>query len=120
MAWRMLMRRCPARSMTIVGDVAQTGDIAGTASWSDALAPFVGDRWRLAPLTVNYRTPAEIMTVAADVLAQIDPDATPPRSVRESGAIPWRLRVGDQADLAGPRPRRRPGWQRRRARGRSR
>ncbi len=100
MAWRMLMRRCPARSMTIVGDVAQTGDIAGTASWSDALGPFVGDRWRLAPLTVNYRTPAEIMTVAADVLAQIDPEATPPRSVRESGAIPWRLRVGDPSELA--------------------
>ena len=99
MAWRMVMRRCPARSMTIVGDVAQTGNIAGTASWSDALGPFVGDRWRLAPLTVNYRTPAEIMTVAADVLAQIDPDATPPRSVRESGALPWRLQVADAAVL---------------------
>ena len=93
MAWRMVMRRCPAKSMTIVGDVAQTGDVAGTASWSDALGPFVGDRWRLAPLTVNYRTPAEIMTVAAEVLAQIDPEAVPPRSVRESGAVPWRLQV---------------------------
>jgi DNA helicase IV len=101
MAWRMVMRRCPARSMTIVGDVAQTGDVAGTASWSDALGPFVGDRWRLAPLTVNYRTPAEIMTVAADVLGQIDPEASPPRSVRESGAAPWRLNVADAAGLAG-------------------
>jgi len=99
MAWRMVMRRCPAKSMTIVGDVAQTGDIAGTASWSDALGPFVGDRWRLAPLTVNYRTPAEIMTVAADVLAQIDPEATPPRSVRETGAVPWRLRVSAPAEI---------------------
>jgi DNA helicase IV len=99
MAWRMVMRRCPAKSMTIVGDVAQTGDVAGTASWSDALGPFVGDRWRLAPLTVNYRTPAEIMTVAADVLAQIDPEAMPPRSVRETGAVPWRLQVAS-ADLA--------------------
>ncbi|MGN6792819.1 MAG: HelD family protein [Streptosporangiaceae bacterium] len=101
MAWRMVMRRCPAKSMTIVGDVAQTGDIAGTASWSDALSPFVGDRWRLAPLTVNYRTPAEIMTVAADVLAQIDPAAMPPRSVRESGAVPWRLQVADPAHVPG-------------------
>jgi len=99
MAWRMVMRRCPARSMTIVGDVAQTGDISGTASWSGALGPFVGDRWRLAPLTVNYRTPAEIMTVAADVLAQIDPQATPPRSVRESGTVPWRLGVTDPGEL---------------------
>jgi hypothetical protein len=58
----------------------------------------VGDRWRLAPLTVNYRTPAEIMAVAADVLAEIDPQATPPRSVRDSGALPWRLGV-DEADF---------------------
>jgi len=94
MAWRMLMRRCPARSMTIVGDIAQAGDIAGAASWSQALGPFVGDRWRLAPLTVNYRTPAEIMAVAADVLAEIDPAARPPRSVRETGSAPWRLRAG--------------------------
>ncbi len=101
MAWRMVMRRCPARSMTIVGDVAQTGDISGTGSWSGALAPFVGDRWRLAPLTVNYRTPAEIMTVAADVLAQIDPQATPPRSVRESGTVPWRLGVTEPVQLPG-------------------
>jgi DNA helicase IV len=101
MAWRMVMRRCPAKSMTIVGDVAQTGDIAGTASWSEALGPFVESRWRLAPLTVNYRTPAEIMTVAADVLAQIDPEASPPHSVRESGIVPWRLGVADSGELAG-------------------
>jgi DNA helicase IV len=95
MAWRAVMRRCPIKSMTIVGDVAQTGDISGSASWSDALGPYVGDRWRLAPLTVNYRTPAEIMVVAADVLAEIDAAARPPRSVRESGALPWRLRADD-------------------------
>src|SRR5260370_42699075 len=49
------------------------------------------DRWRLAPLTINYRTPAEIMTVAADVLAAIDPELELPRSVREPGPQPWRL-----------------------------
>jgi len=95
MAWRMVMRRCPIKSMTIVGDVDQTGDISGTASWPEALGPYVGDRFRLAPLTVNYRTPAEIMAVAADVLAEIDPQARPPRSVRESGTVPWRLRAGE-------------------------
>jgi len=91
MAWRMLMRRCPARSMTIVGDVAQTGDLAGAASWEQVLAQYLGDRWRLAGLTINYRVPAEIMVVAADVLAAIDPELELPRSVRESGAEPWRL-----------------------------
>jgi DNA helicase IV len=90
MAWRMLMRRCPARSLTIVGDLAQTGDLSGSASWAEALRPYLEDRWRLAPLTVNYRTPSEVMAVAADVLAAIDPGLEVPRSVRESGHRPWR------------------------------
>jgi DNA helicase IV len=93
MAWRLLMRRCPARSMTIVGDTAQTGDPAGTASWGRVLDPYVPGRWRLRELTLNYRVPAEIMAVAAAVLAEIDPALRPPRSVRSTGAEPWRLRV---------------------------
>jgi DNA helicase IV len=93
MAWRLLMRRCPGKSMTLVGDVAQTGDPAGARTWEQTLAPFVGDRWRLAELTVNYRTPKEIMALAADVLRRIDPTATPPRSVRESGVEPVRETV---------------------------
>jgi DNA helicase IV len=100
MAWRMLMRRCPARSMTIVGDVAQTGDLAGSESWDQALGRYMGDRWQLAPLTINYRTPAEIMAVAADVLTAIDPALELPRSVRESGAVPWRLEA-EPGELAG-------------------
>jgi len=81
--------------MTLVGDVAQTGDAAGTTSWARVLEPYVGDRWRLERLTVNYRTGAEIMEVAADVLAAQDPSATAPRSVRESGVAPWRLAVAE-------------------------
>ncbi|MFC4021981.1 HelD family protein [Micromonospora sp. GCM10011542] len=95
MAWRLLMRRCPSRSMTIVGDVAQTGALSGTPSWAEALAPYVAQRWRLTELTVSYRTPAEIMAVAADVLAEIDPALRPPRSVRESGVPPWDRAVPD-------------------------
>jgi DNA helicase IV len=89
MAWRLLMRRSPSRSMTVVGDVAQTGDLGGAVSWPQVLTPYVANRWRMAELTVNYRTPAEIMAVAADVLRGISPDAVPPRSVRESGIAPW-------------------------------
>jgi DNA helicase IV len=105
MAWRMLMRRCPTRSMTLVGDVAQTGDPAGTSSWQRVLEPYLGDRWRLERLTVNYRTPAEIMTVAAGVAAAIGPLAQEdlPRSVRESGVPPWHRQVpaGELAKQAG-------------------
>jgi DNA helicase IV len=88
MAWRLVMRRCPTRSMTIVGDIAQTGDRAGAASWQDALGPFVAKRFRLEQLTVNYRTPAEIAEVADEVLEEIDPTLAPPRSVRATGVPP--------------------------------
>ncbi|GAB3492456.1 DNA helicase IV [Amycolatopsis cihanbeyliensis] len=93
MAWRLLMRRCPSRSMTVVGDVAQTGSAAGTSSWAEVLRPYVEDRWRLRELTVNYRTPAEIMDVAARVLAAANPDLAVPTSVRESGMVPWQRRL---------------------------
>ena len=99
MAWRMLMRRCPAKSMTLVGDVAQTGDLAGTSSWQRVLEPHLADRWRLAQLSINYRAPAEVMAVASDVLTAIDPALLPPRSVRETGADPWHEQV-PPADLA--------------------
>ncbi|MFI6674664.1 HelD family protein [Kribbella sp. NPDC050470] len=89
MDWRMLMRRCPRRSMTLVGDVAQTGSAAGIASWADVLDKYAPRRWRSAELTVNYRTPTEIMAVAGNVLAAIDPSLSPPASVRQTGTQPW-------------------------------
>ncbi|WP_410791471.1 HelD family protein [Kribbella sp. C-35] len=89
MDWRMLMRRSPRRSMTIVGDIAQTGSAAGVRSWAERLDRYAARRWRTAELTVNYRTPSEIMTIAADVLAAIDPALTPPTSVRETGVEPF-------------------------------
>jgi len=116
MAWRMILRRNPARSMTVVGDVAQTGSPAGATSWKDMLTPLVGGRWREERLTVNYRTPAEIMAVAADVLASVSPDEHPPDSVRSEGVPPRAVRTGagglsagvaaqagaDLLDLGGP------------------
>lgn len=85
MEWRMVFRRSPSRWMTLVGDTAQTGSPAGVDTWADALEPFVSGRFRHHTLTVNYRTPAEIMAVANDILAQIDPAATPAVAIRESG-----------------------------------
>ncbi|NUO97242.1 MAG: helicase, partial [Nonomuraea sp.] len=88
MAWRMVIRRVPARSLTVVGDLAQTGSVAGARSWGEVLDPYLEGRWREERLLVNYRTPAEIMRVAADVLAAVAPWQEPPESVREGGDEP--------------------------------
>ena len=95
MDWRTLMRRCPSRSFTIVGDLAQRRSAAGATAWGPVLAPYVADRWVYRELTVNYRTPAEIMTVAGALLAEFAPAARPPESVRASGVRPWSRRIED-------------------------
>ncbi|EST33217.1 HelD family protein [Streptomyces roseochromogenus] len=89
MAWRLLMRRSPTRSMTLVGDPAQTAEAAGVGSWADILAPYVEDRWEHTRLGVNYRTPAEIMELAAAVVRAEHPGFEPPSSVRSTGVRPW-------------------------------
>ena len=95
MAWRMLVRRCPMRSMTVVGDVDQVAAPWGTRRWADTLDLVAPERWDSRELTVNYRTPSEIMAVAADVLAAVDPQAVPPSSVRDSGRPPLAHPVGN-------------------------
>ncbi|CAL9444175.1 hypothetical protein SUDANB145_02307 [Streptomyces sp. enrichment culture] len=95
MAWRLLMRRSPTRSMTLVGDPAQTAEAAGVGSWSEILAPYVEDRWVHTRLGVNYRTPAEIMDVAAAVVRAEDPAFEPPGSVRSTGVRPFVRAVDD-------------------------
>ncbi|MFJ1706099.1 HelD family protein [Kitasatospora sp. NPDC088346] len=100
MAWRMLTRRCPGRSMTIVGDLAQTGAAAGLSNWGEALDEYTAGRWRTVELTVNYRTPAEIMRTTEGVLRALGPELTAPRAVRSGGSRPWSLRI--PADGWGP------------------
>jgi DNA helicase IV len=99
MDWRVLMRRCPGRSFTVVGDLAQRQSPAGARSWAAMLDRYVPGRWTYRELTVNYRTTAEIMAVAARVLALVDPALRPPASVRGGGVPPWARRV-PVADLA--------------------
>ncbi|WP_327151740.1 RNA polymerase recycling motor ATPase HelR [Nocardia sp. NBC_01329] len=95
MDWRVLMRRCPGRSFTVVGDLAQRRSAAGARSWGSMLEPYVPGRWVYRSLTVNYRTPAEIMTVAAAVLAEFAPGVEPPESVRACGVRPWSRQITD-------------------------
>jgi DNA helicase IV len=98
MMWRLLMRRCPSGSFTVVGDVNQTGSAAGARSWRDMLEPHVRDRWRLSELTVNYRTPEQVMRLAAAFLAASGSQVEAPTSARVGREEPRIVRV--DSDLA--------------------
>ncbi|WP_258724820.1 HelD family protein [Cellulomonas sp. NS3] len=91
MQWHMLVRRCPTRSMTVVGDVDQTEAPQHHTTWAQALGPVLGDAWTAATLTTCYRTPAEVMALTGDVLRRAGSAHEPPRSVRTTGIEPRAL-----------------------------
>ncbi|MFF7280480.1 RNA polymerase recycling motor ATPase HelR [Streptomyces griseorubiginosus] len=82
--WQMLLLRCPSRSFTIVGDRAQARH-GFTESWQDRLARVGLDRVEMASLSINYRTPEEIMKEAEPVIRAALPDANVPTSIRSTG-----------------------------------
>jgi DNA helicase IV len=93
--WQMLLLRCPSRSFTIVGDRAQARH-GFTESWEERLERVGLDQVRLASLTINYRTPEEVMNEAEPVIRAVLPDANVPTSIRSSG-VP--VEHGSTADL---------------------
>lgn len=100
MDWRMLIRRCPSRSFTIVGDVAQTAALAGTRSWQATMDKLFGHAgWDLYELTINYRNPQEVCAIS-DAFARAEglyistqhavrsvPESVEQRIVENSGDI---------------------------------
>lgn len=110
-ALRVIGRRSPAASMTLVGDVAQSTTPAGQERWADVFGALVptksatgtdeGDRrpGTVAELTIGYRVPEPILTVANRLLPLTGVDATPSRSVRLAGRAPW-WATADDATLS--------------------
>ena len=82
--WQMVLARCPSRSLTIVGDRAQARH-GFTGSWEERLQRVGLDRVTSASLTINYRTPHEVMAVAEPVIRAVLPDANVPISIRHNG-----------------------------------
>ena len=82
--WQMLLARCPSRSFTIAGDRAQARH-GFTESWQDRLERIGLDRITLATLSINYRTPQEVMAEAEPVIRAVLPDANVPASIRSTG-----------------------------------
>jgi DNA helicase IV len=94
MMWRLLHRRCPSRSWTVVGDLAQRGSVVGATDWHEALDRVARGRVRVRELTVSYRTPARVMAVADAMAEANDLPVTPVVSVREGERDPYRLARG--------------------------
>jgi hypothetical protein len=82
--WQMLLLRCPSQSFTIVGDRAQARH-GFTDSWKERLERVGLQRIDLASLSINYRTPEEVMAEAEPVIRAALPDANVPTSIRSSG-----------------------------------
>lgn len=89
MELRMVGRRSLSGSMTVVGDIAQATGAWAPSSWESVVAHLPTRRgWRQSQLSVSYRAPAEVMELAAAVLAEALPGAVPPDPVRRTGEQP--------------------------------
>lgn len=102
MQWRLLLRKCPSRSFTIVGDIAQAAAASASETWRHALVPLIGhrdegDRWRREELTVNYRTPSQIAAAAESMAIAHGLPVTRSVAVRESE---WPIESVADAEVA--------------------
>lgn len=88
MMWRLLARRCPNRSWTVVGDLAQRAAVSGATSWGSMLDTVAQGRWRERQLTVSYRTPGRVLAMADAVAQAAGLPYTPVTSVREGDFEP--------------------------------
>lgn len=99
MQWQMVMRRCPSRSITAVGDIDQTEAPHRHKTWEQSVGAAFGENWTEARLTICYRTPLEVMELTAPVLRNAGSANLPPRAVRASGIEPWE-REASEGELA--------------------
>ncbi|MBM7489246.1 hypothetical protein JOD64_000468 [Micromonospora luteifusca] len=96
--WQMLLARCPSRSFTIVGDRAQARH-GFTESWQERLERVGLDRITVASLSINYRTPEEVMAEAEPVIRSVLPDANVPTSIRSNGLAVVHGSVSDLSSI---------------------
>ncbi|WP_258724900.1 RNA polymerase recycling motor ATPase HelR [Cellulomonas sp. NS3] len=98
--WRMLLARCPSRSLTIVGDRAQARH-GFTEPWTERLARVGLTHVVVASLTIGYRTPEEVMAAAEPVIRSVLPDANVPTAVRRSGVPVLHAHVSERDAILG-------------------
>ena len=91
MDWRVIIREIDVATNKVIWEWHALHHIPVYYSYE----PYVPGRWVYRSLSVNYRTPAEIMSVAAALLAEFAPGVQPPESVRASGMQPWARQVAE-------------------------
>ncbi|NEN77947.1 AAA family ATPase [Nocardioides zeae] len=96
--WQMVLQRCPSRSVTVVGDRAQSRR-GFPEPWGERLRRVGADQARVATLTVGYRVPEEVMAAAAPVIRTALPDANVPLAVRRGGRPVRHGSTGELADV---------------------
>ncbi len=99
MELRLLGRRSPGRSMTILGDLAQATATGAQTRWSDALGTLDAPHGRVAELELGYRVPAPVLELANRLLPFAAPDVLPSRSVRATGASPAIVACSDSDEI---------------------
>ncbi|MFP5360020.1 MAG: HelD family protein [Actinomycetes bacterium] len=100
MAWRMLLRRCPTRSFTIVGDVAQNTSVAGTRWWPETMDPLFQTSWELRELTISYRIPAAVADAAQAYARAARLPVSDLRAAREIADATGATRTDDPVETA--------------------
>lgn len=100
MAWRMLLRRCPTRSFTIVGDVAQNTSVAGTRWWPETMDPLFQASWELRELTISYRIPAAVADAAQAYARAARLPVSDLRAAREIADATGATRADDPVEAA--------------------
>ncbi|WP_350226904.1 HelD family protein [Demequina sediminis] len=100
MAWRMLLRRCPTRSFTIVGDVAQNTSVAGTRWWPETMDPLFQTSWELRELTISYRIPAAVADAAQSYARAARLPVSDLRAAREIADATCATRTDDPVETA--------------------
>jgi DNA helicase IV len=101
LALAAVANRCPSRSLTILGDLAQSTGPAGQSSWEEVIEHLdAGRSARVEHLTIGYRVPAPILDVANRLLPSTGVTVSASRSVRQEGHPPAVRRSADPAAAA--------------------
>jgi hypothetical protein len=93
MQWRALARRSRRSSMTVVGDLDQAAVVDG-ARWAERMGSVMPDAdICVRGLSVNYRTPRELMDAATVLLRRYGTRAYRPAQYVRTGDVPRLVRT---------------------------